>query len=169
MPNFASAPLGSDLAILKLDAPSTKRPVALSKQWVHPNTTTVTFGWGQCSLSEPSSYHLLQANLTTIANAACQRRIRTASNDSVYTTWNATASHLCAGGVTGTGTCYGDSGGPLVAHPYLDTNLSLSQIVLVGIVSFGVKCADGVPDVFTRVSATATFIDEHVTGHRWVE
>lgn len=47
--------------------------------------------------------------------------------------------------------CYGDSGGPLVANGKL-----------IGIVSRGKPCAQGVPDVFTRISAHVDWIDENI-------
>jgi len=45
----------------------------------------------------------------------------------------------------------GDSGGPLVAKD-----------VQIGIVSFGVPCARGSPDVFTRVTAFKDWIQKHI-------
>ena len=56
--------------------------------------------------------------------------------------------HLCAlGHRLGTGTCQGDSGGPVLQKG--------SKDMIVGLVSFGVQCADTapfVPEVETRVS-----------------
>lgn len=57
---------------------------------------------------------------------------------------------LCAySGNKGTGICIGDSGGPLV-----------SNNKLIGISSWGVACAKGYPDGFTRISAFAPWIDQ---------
>ncbi|KAL0124391.1 hypothetical protein PUN28_006312 [Cardiocondyla obscurior] len=52
--------------------------------------------------------------------------------------------------LSGWGTTSGDSGGPLVAEG-----------VQIGIVSFGVPCARGAPDVFTKVSAFTDWIQEN--------
>ena len=52
-------------------------------------------------------------------------------------------SNLCTANEKGQGACQGDSGGGLV-DPKTNT--------LCGIVSWGIPCAKGKPDVFTRVS-----------------
>lgn len=49
------------------------------------------------------------------------------------------------------GACHGDSGGPLVY-----------QKTLVGVVSWGVPCAKGFPDVFTRVNSYLDWINENM-------
>lgn len=59
---------------------------------------------------------------------------------------------ICAysGGVDH-GMCKGDSGGPLVADN-----------VLIGIVSFALPCALGIPDGFARVSYYKQWIDKNI-------
>lgn len=52
---------------------------------------------------------------------------------------------LCTDNKVGQGACIGDSGGPLVV-----------KNKLVGVVSWGVLCASGKPDAFSRISS---FID----------
>lgn len=47
---------------------------------------------------------------------------------------------ICTINRAGKGACIGDSGGPLVANN-----------TLIGIVSWSVECAEGHPDVYTRV------------------
>lgn len=46
----------------------------------------------------------------------------------------------------------GDSGGPLVENEYQ-----------VGVVSWGIPCAKGKPDVFTRVYSYLDWIKEHMS------
>lgn len=59
---------------------------------------------------------------------------------------------LCAySGNKGTGICIGDSGGPLTSNKKL-----------IGISSWGVACAKGYPDGFTRISVFAPWIDQIV-------
>lgn len=50
----------------------------------------------------------------------------------------------------GAGTCFGDSGGPLVINGNV-----------IGLVSWGIPCARGRPDMFTRVSSYVDWVAEH--------
>ncbi|KAF0691230.1 Aste57867_17506 [Aphanomyces stellatus] len=162
-PQFQSAVTGYDFALLQLNQSSTKTPIPLGLHFVPANTSTTLMGWGQMTPDSGSnSYRLLQATLSVLEPAACQARIR-ASNDSMYTSWTANDSQLCAGGVNGTGSCYGDSGGPLVAKKTANRTL-----VLVGDVSFGVTCGTGIPDVYGRVSVVKDWIDGFSKGHTWL-
>ena len=54
--------------------------------------------------------------------------------------------------------CQGDSGGPL----YLKggTTANPNGDVLVGVVSWGIGCADGYPGVYARISEFADFINK---------
>lgn len=56
---------------------------------------------------------------------------------------------ICAFSSFGEGACHGDSGGPLV---------SLNN-TLVGLVSWGVPCAYGYPDVYTKVYSFLDWIN----------
>eukprot|EP00168_Porphyra_purpurea_P016090 TRINITY_DN510_c0_g1_i1.p1 TRINITY_DN510_c0_g1~~TRINITY_DN510_c0_g1_i1.p1 ORF type:complete len:666 (+),score=98.05 TRINITY_DN510_c0_g1_i1:419-2416(+) len=72
------------------------------------------------------------------------------------------AVHVCAGVPDGgCDTCQGDSGGPIWQTVEVTRNGSTTTVpVIVGIVSFSRGCARaGVPGVYTRVSAYASWID----------
>ncbi|XP_028164699.1 chymotrypsin-2-like isoform X1 [Ostrinia furnacalis] len=51
----------------------------------------------------------------------------------------------------GEGTCHGDSGGPLIKN-----------YQLVGLVSWGIPCAVGFPDVHTRIRPYVSWIEEQI-------
>lgn len=51
------------------------------------------------------------------------------------------------------GACHGDSGGPLVAS---------DKKTVVGVVSWGIPCAQGYPDVFTRVHSYLDWINQNI-------
>lgn len=57
--------------------------------------------------------------------------------DSIEAIGNGT---LCTGNTKGSGLCIGDSGGPLIFNN-----------TLIGIVSWSVGCAEGLPDIYTNV------------------
>ncbi|KAF0691228.1 Aste57867_17504 [Aphanomyces stellatus] len=164
-PGFSSAVLGHDIAILQLEAPSTKTPVALVQNWVAADMATTLLGWGQTTdAGDSQSYPLLQADLTVLDSAECQDRIQN-GGDPMYAQWAVTDTHLCAGGVAGIGACYGDSGGPLFVTVGDNDEATLA---LVGDVSFGELCGAGLPDVYGRISAAKEFIDQVASGHTWV-
>lgn len=56
-------------------------------------------------------------------------------------------SNICTTSPVGEGMCMGDSGGPLAAG-----------MKLIGVVSWGIACANQQPDVFARVSSFVPWI-----------
>lgn len=61
-------------------------------------------------------------------------------------------STLCTKAEKGIGSCHGDSGGPLTLNNQL-----------IGILSWGVPCALGRPDVYTRITSFTDWITK-LTG-----
>lgn len=81
--------------------------------------------------------------MTTMSNEECRKKSmpKTPIKDPIT---------LCAySGSKGNGICIGDSGGPLV-----------NDNKLIGVSSWGVACAKGYPDGFTRISTFAPWIDQ---------
>jgi len=105
-----------------------------------PEGATVTaVGWGLTSYPSNTIPNILQTTgLPVVSNSACQSLLGTII----------AAGQICAGGIRGTGMCNGDSGSPLGYNG-----------VIVGLVSWGQPCAQGYPDVFTRVSAYLDWIN----------
>ncbi|KAL3280358.1 hypothetical protein HHI36_017847 [Cryptolaemus montrouzieri] len=97
-------------------------------------------GWGKTSFPGQVSRTLQTIKLTSLSNSQCRRTFP-----------QITSGSICTAGDSGKGACQGDSGGPLV-----DGN---SQ---VGVVSFGVPCAKGQPDVFARVYAYNSWIRSNI-------
>ncbi|ETV71542.1 hypothetical protein H257_13205 [Aphanomyces astaci] len=52
---------------------------------------------------------------------------------------------LCAGGKSGEYACKGNSGGPLTVE-------SNGSVKLVGVISWGIKCAQNMPGIYSRIS-----------------
>lgn len=80
-------------------------------------------------------------SLTTISNKNCISMHGSSDAEKI------TDASLCTYTARGQGMCTGDSGGPLVYNNQL-----------VGIISWGVPCAQGVPDVYTRISAVFSWV-----------
>ncbi|XP_013144235.1 PREDICTED: chymotrypsin-2-like [Papilio polytes] len=84
---------------------------------------------------------LQMINLVSLSVEECQRIY--SNINPVYNT------QICSLTKRGEGACHGDSGGPLV-----------SGGEVVGIVSWGMPCARGYPDVYTRVYSFKNWITE---------
>lgn len=113
----------------------------ISSGTVGAGATAVLSGWGTLQNGGSTPNNLQFINLQTLTNAECQSR---QSPNPIF------ASQICTFTRSGQGACHGDSGGPLVV-----------QNVLVGVVSWGRPCGIGFPDVFTRVSSFASWIQSN--------
>jgi len=105
-------------------------------------------GWGTLSYGGPASSKLQEVQVRVWENFRCRDVFR---RDVPITTAN-----LCAGDGD-KDACRGDSGGPLMlAHQN-------GKFYLVGIVSFGKKCAEpGIPGVYTRVTNFLDWIEKNI-------
>ncbi|KAF2905795.1 hypothetical protein ILUMI_00390 [Ignelater luminosus] len=101
-------------------------------------------GWGLTGYPGSTLPNALQhIGLSALDLNECARRL---PGFPVYT------SHVCTSSPVGQGACQGDSGGPLIAGG--------SQ---VGVVSWGIPCAKGNPDIFTSVAFYRGWINS-ITG-----
>ncbi|XP_003700881.1 chymotrypsin-1-like [Megachile rotundata] len=98
-------------------------------------------GWGRIKAGGPIPDKLQYITLLIESEAKCKR-----AHDNVE------SSHICTFTKFGEGACNGDSGSPLVIND-----------LQVGIVSFGMPCGVGYPDVYSRVSSFTTWIKEQYT------
>lgn len=99
-------------------------------------------GWGTTTFNGAPSETLQEAHLKVVPQDECGTAFRKAKI-------NITTEYLCAGVQNSKmDACQGDSGGPLTALEGIPP-----RHYLVGVVSFGKKCATpGFPGVYTRVS-----------------
>lgn len=135
--NYNGNTARNDIALVK-----TSTPIDLSQKGVSAVTLpqenpgddldVILAGWGMLKWPGSSPNNLQYLNLRTTSLEYCQNKL---SPKPVY------EDQVCTFTVYGEGACHGDSGGPLV---------SLNN-TLVGLVSWGVTCAVGYPDVYTRV------------------
>ncbi|XP_077287638.1 chymotrypsin-2-like isoform X1 [Arctopsyche grandis] len=135
-----------DLAIIftakKIKFSNTINRVNFIQRYVKGGETLTFTGYGATTSEGDSVTKLQTINLTVLNITTCKfayRNIRELFD-----------SQICTFNAIGQGTCHGDSGGPLVVGSSL-----------VGIASFGVPCAVGYPDVFTRTSSYIPWIAMH--------
>ncbi|XP_043276806.1 chymotrypsin-1-like isoform X1 [Venturia canescens] len=117
------------------------KPVRLPEENTPGKLRCVASGWGD--MSHPKGLRPLNIRktpMTTLSNEDCRLQ---------GNRFNIFETHLCAYETAGVGLCSGDSGGPLVYDGFV-----------VGIASFVLPCARGVPDVFTRVYSYVNFIHQ---------
>ncbi|XP_058829150.1 chymotrypsin-2-like [Topomyia yanbarensis] len=149
-PDFNELTLDNDLALLKTVYPIEMsffvQPVVLSGNVIPAGIIATASGWGQTFVGSGLATMLQFMEVRTLNNYECKLRHGLQNREKVHTT------SLCTFSRSGQGTCMGDSGSPLVANSEL-----------VGIVSWGVPCAAGKPDVYTSVPAHRAWI-KYTTG-----
>ncbi|KAG8201099.1 hypothetical protein JTE90_028769 [Oedothorax gibbosus] len=112
------------------------------------NRNAFAAGWGTVSYGGPASPKLQEVQLRIWENPRCEVVFK---KDVPITQAN-----LCAGDGD-KDACRGDSGGPLMLAS------SDGRFYLIGIVSFGKKCAEpGIPGVYTRVTNFIDWIESNV-------
>ncbi|XP_036321476.1 chymotrypsin-2-like [Rhagoletis pomonella] len=154
-PSFSSSSLIiNDIAVLKVTPPfnlgkSTLGTIALSgTARIGENVPVRLTGWGSLTPTGSSGLpeQLQVLDYRTVSNMECAQQ-----------GFRITANELCALGERGRGACVGDSGGPLITLH--------GSPQLVGIVSYGTAtCAQGRPDVYTRVSSFLPYINKVITS-----
>jgi trypsin len=120
------------------------QPISLTKQAPAAGGSAVVSGWGTLSSGSSSLPTQLQAVAVNIVSAS--------ECNSAYSSYGGITDNMICGAVTGGGkdACQGDSGGPLVSGGNL-----------VGIVSWGVGCAEArYPGVYSNVAALRGFVTD---------
>ncbi|KAL6447953.1 hypothetical protein ACFW04_000185 [Cataglyphis niger] len=144
-PYYNSAFIRNDIGLIKLDRDivfgDKVKPIALpTKRFDKSDYPAILSGWGTTNYPGEAPNELQHIQLTVIDQKQC-----------LNTSFRITNNNICTLNKKGEGACHGDSGGPLVADN--------EQI---GVVSWGIPCARGRPDVFTRVSSYMNWIKQHL-------
>ncbi len=152
-PSYHPRSLANDVALIKLETPSTASPVGLATTanaslW-DAGTQATVMGWGFTESNPAYPEVLYEVDVPIMDDATCASLLGNAFKAD---------SMLCAGELAGgVDSCGGDSGGPLVVPD------GSGGWVEVGIVSWGYGCADpNAPGVYSRVAAFETWIGETV-------
>lgn len=142
----------NDIALLKLatqiayDEKTQNITLAHLDELVEGETLTM-FGWGSWELGQHYPEQLKQLDVTYITNKRCQKLYGEKGTD-------IDEGHMCGQPKSSNGACHGDTGGSVVN----------SKGQLVGIINFGVPCAHGFPDVFSRISFYDDWIRTNIKG-----
>ncbi|CAG5046484.1 unnamed protein product [Parnassius apollo] len=104
----------------------------LPKTQLRDGDEVIISGFGAQEAHGISSRHMYALNLTVFCQETCSYAMRYSRE--------VTNTMFCTFTRIGQGTCHGDSGGPLIQGN-----------TIVGLVSWGIPCAVGFPDVHTRI------------------
>lgn len=138
---FSPNPLKNDVALLKVSrnfqySPYVQR-ILLSNAPIYDQTPLTVIGWGKTDTNSDLSEQLLYLRYSSIDVNVCSMQLQQVIDNS----------QICAQVAPGYGSCNGDSGGPLILGN-----------ALAGIVSWGIPCAIGAPDVYTNAGYFAKWI-----------
>ncbi|XP_050663910.1 chymotrypsin-2-like [Leptidea sinapis] len=144
---YDSGLIMNDISILKvsedIEFNEIVQPIELPEEDTDPGADLVLTGWGRLSYPGNLPDKLQMINLTSLSVKDCKN---------IYTFISPVFdSQICSLTKSGEGACHGDSGGPLVENGKV-----------VGIVSWGVPCARGYPDVYSRVYSFKEWILENM-------
>ncbi|CAH2068280.1 unnamed protein product, partial [Iphiclides podalirius] len=121
------------------------QPIELPQENTNAGADLLLSGWGRLSYPGVLPVQLQMINLVSLGVEECQK---------IYEHINPVYdSQICSLTKRGEGACHGDSGGPLVEDGKV-----------VGIVSWGMPCARGYPDVYTRVYSFKDWIVDKMSG-----
>ncbi|KAL1116037.1 hypothetical protein AAG570_005532 [Ranatra chinensis] len=143
----------SDIALIVLDAPMDINPTVDTVCLAEPhaafakiNTSAcVVTGWGKNQFEGGKHQKILrEVTLPIVERGECQRRLRETRLGKHFVLHE---SFICAGGSPEEDSCEGDGGGPLVCPILTDPN----RYIQVGIVSWGIGCANTNPGVYVSV------------------
>ncbi|GAB6023554.1 Transmembrane protease serine 9 [Chamberlinius hualienensis] len=146
-----------DAAIIELVTPitfsNTIRPICIAESETNiEQKKLVITGWGSTSEEGPASDVLREVEVQGFSNQFCSEK---------YKVFDVpiTDNMICAGFLTGgKDACQGDSGGPLIQK-------CGDRYVLVGIVSFGIGCAQAdFPGIYTKVNSLKNWI-QNITNN----
>ncbi|XP_011502211.1 PREDICTED: chymotrypsin-2-like isoform X2 [Ceratosolen solmsi marchali] len=131
-----------DIAIIEVEGfiefNEYQQKARLPTENVYASTIATIAGWGL--LDFPSIYYpekLQKTSLKILDNSICRKKLP----------FNIHEDQLCAFEKIGVGVCVGDSGGPLILNGEV-----------IGVISIGLPCGQGIPDVFTKVYSYLDFI-----------
>ncbi|KAM9772854.1 chymotrypsin-like protease CTRL-1 [Syngnathus typhle] len=144
-PDYDNTTFQNDIALMRLSSPITYtnyiRPICMASNSSQFNNGTRCWGtgWGKLGANETTVAERLQeVEIPIIGNKQCSCVYSLVPNAVI------SDNTICAGEV-GRGICQGDSGGPVQCKQG-------SAWIQAGLASFGIPCAIGFPEAFTRLS-----------------
>ncbi|XP_046814447.1 chymotrypsin-1-like [Vespa crabro] len=135
----------NDIGVIKLSSAiqfnDRVKPIALPNTMPPVNVQALIGAWGATSSPPRNISPLLRTlKLKLLSQKECQRFFK---NITIH------SNQICTLVQRNVGTCSGDSGSPLAYNNHV-----------IGVVSGGIPCAQGIPDIFTNVYSHLSFISD---------
>ncbi|XP_045537012.1 uncharacterized protein LOC106710086 [Papilio machaon] len=154
-PKLVINDIGFLIVSTDVDLSKSVQLIILSYENIGAGVETTVAGWGRVNRTTPVSSELLELEMTTVEGQQCAKEVKAnAAKFRMRVPPVEPRLMLCAYHSVNHGVCNGDSGSPLV---------EVSTGKQIGLVSWGMPCALGTPDMFTRVSAYQTWIQQTMT------
>ncbi|CAG9583010.1 unnamed protein product [Danaus chrysippus] len=156
-PDFDIKLIKNDIGYLITSVPvvlgENVKPVALSFDFVGADVPTIVNGWGRTVVGGPASPVLRELRPFTVDGEECVKVVakRAQELNRPYIQPVDPEVEICAYLRASSGMCHGDSGSALV---------DLRNNKQIGVVSWGLACANRAPDMFARVSAYQSWIQQ---------
>ncbi|CAG9583007.1 unnamed protein product [Danaus chrysippus] len=156
-PDYDNRLIKNDIGYLMTSVPvvlgDNVKPVALSFDFVGGDVPTIVNGWGRTVVGGPASPILRELRPITVDGEQCIKDVarRGQELNRPNTPPVNPEVEVCTYLAANSGMCHGDSGSALV---------DLRNNKQIGIVSWGLPCARGAPDMFARVSAYQSWIQQ---------
>lgn len=152
-PDYDRGTQRNDIAIVKLNQTveytQFVRPICLPNAEPQPDEDTIVAGWGRIEEKKDKSHLLLYVDIPVWDHDECVD----AMTQPVHET------NICAASKTGgKDSCKGDSGGPLMYQA------RSKRWENVGIVSWGNKCGEAYPGIYTSVLKYLQWIGGHISN-----
>uniref|UniRef100_A0A0A1WHB6 Chymotrypsin-1 n=1 Tax=Zeugodacus cucurbitae TaxID=28588 RepID=A0A0A1WHB6_ZEUCU len=149
--NYDNPAYSNDIGLIHLKDPIVfdqyTQAVPLASKPLEDNATAILTGWGDVQLGGPPAESLQKISLKYLSHKRCLEAFEEEDREILD------IGHICTFTKEGEGSCHGDSGGPLI-----------SGDELVGIVNWGVPCAQGYPDAFASVYFYRDWIRRVMSG-----
>ncbi|OWR53602.1 serine protease 33 [Danaus plexippus plexippus] len=156
-PDYNNNLIKNDIGYLITSSPvvfgNNVKPVALSFDFVGGDVPTIVNGWGRTVVGGPASPVLRELRPITVDGEQCVKDVarRGQELNRPNTPPVDPEVEVCTYLGANSGMCHGDSGSALV---------DLRNNKQIGIVSWGLPCARGAPDMFARVSAYQSWLQQ---------
>ncbi|XP_037293312.1 chymotrypsin-1-like [Manduca sexta] len=159
-PNYNANTIKNDIGVLHTSSNivwnNAVRPIFINYDWIGEGMNSRVAGWGRIRAGGALSPNLLQLNVQTVDGDHCMREVaRVAASINRIVPAVDPNVELCTFHSQNHGTCNGDSGSALVR---------VDRGEQIGVVSWGIPCALGAPDMFVRISAFRSWIQSNTVN-----